>query len=118
MTEFVEVIRSSGLNGEPVEAQCPRELLGLACINAEYACLCELVEGCSVEMVRQGGMAPVLNLSMKLRQGIDAQTVMTGIDLTGLRADFKVSREAVTASFNMRRPQNTELIKFVRETGV
>lgn len=122
MTELSYVISSTALTEESdaaVQQRCPRELLGLSCIVAEYACLCELVEACRVETVKgQSGGTAVVNLCMTLRQGkADPQAVMAGVDLTGYRADYQASRQAVTASFNMRRPQNTNLMTFVRESG-
>jgi hypothetical protein len=123
MTELTHVISSTPLTEESdaaVEQRCPREVLGLSCIVAQYACLCELVEACRVETVKglRGGTA-VVNLCMTLRQNkADPQAVMAGIDLTGYRADYQASRQAVTASFNMRMPQNAGLMTFVRETGV
>lgn len=121
MTELAFVISSTALTDETdaaVQGRCPRESLGLSCMIPHYSCLCELVGTCTIETVKNDSGGTALVLSMTLRQGKDAQAVMTGIDLMAYKADFQVSRSAVVASFNMRRPQNVELETFVRETGV
>lgn len=120
MSELTHVINSTGLESVSgaVSKVCPRELLGLACIRDNYSCLCEQVESCQIETVKgQGGEAAVVNLRMTLIPHVGLpRAVMTGIDLTGYKADFEAGRNAVRASFNLRRPQNTELRSFIRET--
>jgi hypothetical protein len=122
MSELGHVISSTALTtraSAAVQDGCPRELLGLSCIVSEYQCLCELVDACTIEAVKnESGGTALVTLSMTLRRGEDAQAVMAGIDLMAYKADLQVSRSAVAASFNLRRPQNAELRAFLRETGI
>ena len=112
MPEFVGVISSTGLpddSGTPVsEKVCPRELLGLACVASQYVCLCQQVEGCSVETVKNEHAGTAI-VNLRLEGVSDAQAVMASLDLTGYKADLQVSRREIVAAFNMRRPQNAGL---------
>lgn len=120
MSELGAVISSSGLDAasEPVEETCPRELLGLTCLIREYQCLCEQVASTEIEKVRKGrGSALTLTLNLIPSVG-NPMTVMTALNLTGMRAEFQASRQAVTATFDLSRPENASLNEFVRETGI
>jgi len=113
MTELTGVISSTGLD-EPsaaVSNECPRQLLGLACITGEYACLCELVDSSRLETtVNMGGQPALVNLTLNSKPGTgDLQAVMSAIDLTGYRANFDVSGRSVVVSFDLRRPENAPL---------
>ena len=63
------------------------------------------------------GSAMVLALRLIPNVG-NPLTVMTALNLTGYKADFQVSRQAVTATFNLKKSQNSDLALFVRETGI
>lgn len=112
MAEFVGVVRSTGLADEtraPVSKRvCPRELLGLACVASHYVCLCQQVDACSIERVKdESGGTAIVHLRLS---GInDAQAVMASIDLTGYKADVQVTRKEIRATFNLRRSQNVDL---------
>lgn len=82
--------------------------------------MCELVDSSTIETVPDGnGGTALVRLSMTLAPGKgDPRAVMARIDLTGYKADYEASKQAVTASFNLRRPQNTGLRSFVREAGI
>lgn len=125
MSELTELISSTTL-GEWDESNgavvgCPREHLGLSCISDQYTCLCESTNGCKVETTTNAkGEPTVLTLNISLIPNIgEPRQVLAGIDLTGYKADFRaVSREAVRASFDLRKPENAALRLFVQETGV
>ena len=116
MTELTHVISSTPLTEEPktVEATCPRELLGLAClVGTGYDCLCALVD--SAEAGHNGA---VWAMALNLTQGQGTPyAVMSALNLTGYVATFHASPKAVTATYDLRKPQNADLAAFVREAG-
>lgn len=122
MSELTHVISSSGLEetSGAVSEVCPRELLGLACITDNYPCLCELVDAYESETVRnQDGETAVVRLTLGIKPGVgEPQKVMSSLELTGYKADIQISRHEVVATFNLRRPQNTELRSFIRNEDV
>lgn len=122
VNEFTEVLSSTGLDDEtgPVGVVCPRTLLGLTCIVNEYKCLCESVDSCEYQTTKgRNGQVSIVSLTLNLNLGMsNPYEVMQGINLTGYKADFEASREAVRASFNLGRPQNTELKAHVAESGI
>ena len=98
---------------------CPRELLGLACLVSQYACLCEVIEVSIAETVMDGDKGEaLLKLSMSFREDKrDVAAVMGGIDLTGYRANYQSSKDTVIATFNLRGPHNLDLRLFVTGTA-
>ena len=121
MTELTGVISSTAL-AQPkaaVSDACPRKLLGLTCLRSHYECLCEQVTGSEVETVKGGKGASALVLTLRLIPNVgNPLAVMTALNLTGYKADFQASRQAVTATFNLRKPQNSEIAALVQETGI
>lgn len=101
-----------------VQGDCPRTHLGLQCIKGQYQCLCSTVETTDASITRSDSGEPVaVNLIMKVANlGLGGpQAVITGIRLTGLRANLTTSKQSVTASFNLRHPMNHSLKTFVLE---
>lgn len=121
MTELSYVVSSNTLTEEPnavVQNVCPRELLGFAClVGSGFGCLCQLAEACRLDTsTNESGTAVLVNLTMT---GVDEpKSVMKSIELTGYRADLRISHHEVVASFNLRRPENTGLRLLIRESGV
>jgi hypothetical protein len=81
-------------------------------------CLCQQVEAAALSVDRNDrGDATEVRLTMGLPNMGQPQTVMASIDLTGYKADYRISRHTVVASFSLRRAQNVDLAAYVRESG-
>lgn len=113
MTEFTHVIESTGLNeASEAVATCPRVLLDLACLSGEYECLCgQVAESQIATVTNADGATTAVRLTLALIPNVgEPRTVMLALNMTGYRADYEASRNAVTATFNTRRPENAGLL--------
>src|SRR5687767_7496725 len=120
---FTHVISSESITSEGVEWEahtCPREFLGLVCMVPAYSCLCGLVDGSKAETITNAdGVPERVNLTLSLTPGeSEPVAVMQSIDMTGYKADYRVSHNEVVASFNLRRHQNDGLRAFIRSEDV
>lgn len=127
MSELGKVISvSSIVTAEPNDDwaspnECPRELMGLACLRHEYDCLCRHVVRASLEVAQEERGTPVARLTVELRpQERDWSVVRKSFELVGYRADYRVSAPATLASglelvstFDLYRPQNAALRVFL-----
>lgn len=112
MRELTHLISSTPLSSA-VPAQsvtCARTTLGRSCLRGTgYECLCDLAAQSTASLTRDKvGTPAFLTLTLTVGQGT-AQSVMAALDLTGLVAGYEASRQAVTAVYNLSKPQNAGL---------
>ena len=130
MTELGEVIYSTGLTSEPVQdseaaGECPRELLGLACLRDVYGCLCQSVVRASLEVAQHERGTPLARLTVELQPlDRDWSVVRKSIELVGYKADYRVSAPAtvssglvLVATFDLYRPQNAALRMYLSDSN-
>lgn len=124
VSEFTKVVSSTGLDFEPHagnQTVCPRILLGHSCINNDgYDCLCQQVECTETYGTKNDrNEVSILTVQLNLIPHVgNPQSVMAGVDLMGYRAHFQASKDAVVATFNLKKAENLGLNEFVNEVGI
>lgn len=109
MTELGEVISTT-----PYVRECVRTTIGLGCLEPTYPCLCGKVSDYELEIVRNNhGEAAVVQLRLSITT--DPKSVMDDLNFTAYRADYLASKGSVTATWNLRRPENLGLKEHIRK---
>lgn len=112
--ELGSVITSQPVEEKPV---CPRVLIGLLCLEGQYPCICQGLATTGVKTEQDGKGSALVNLEFSLQRGQNEwRHIRRGLEMTGYRADYKVSGPAtavsgirVVASYDLNRPENRNL---------
>lgn len=86
-------------------------------MKPDYDCLCEQVKTCEFEIVRNNEQVPAV-VQLRLELAGSPRVVMGYLNHTTFRADFEASAHRVIATFNLRRPENRDLQRFILSNEV